>query len=306
MNLKESEIKMNLKEYVKRVYQLEKTLYNQNAFYQTLNQKRNDLINLKDKPMLPKASLDISDRGGSCILLGVVLGLLIGVFVGLFYSPSKETWDELVSIVKYGIIMGLIFGLVTFVLVLIASAGSTAMKNQEIRQKNDEIITINFNNRNKANWQIQMLEREMNVISAAYQDASDILQTYYNKNIIYKKYRNLIAVSSIYEYLESGRCSGLEGHEGAYNIFENEIRQNIIINRLDEVIRCLNKIADNQYMLYSAIQESNKKISRLSNELSRMADNLSAIEDNTAIMSYNTQLIAQNTELTNWLQVFNT
>ena len=74
---------MNLKEYVKRVYQLEKTLYNQNSFYQTLNQKRNDLINMKDKPMLQKASLDISDRGGSCILLGVILGLLIGVFAGL-------------------------------------------------------------------------------------------------------------------------------------------------------------------------------------------------------------------------------
>lgn len=297
---------MNLKEYVKRVYQLEKTLYNQNSFYQTLNQKRNDLINMKDKPMLQKASLDISDRGGSCILLGVILGLLIGVFAGLFYSPSNETWDELVSIIKYGIIMGLVFGLVAFILVLIVSASSTAMKNQTISQKNDEIIAINYYNRNKANWQIQMLEREMNVISAAYKETSDILQMYYRKNIIYKKYRNLIAVSSIYEYLESGRCSGLEGHEGAYNIFENEIRQNIIINRLDEVIRCLNKIADNQYMLYSAIQESNKKISRLSDEFSRMADNLSAIENNTAIMSYNTQLIAQNTELTNWLQVYNT
>ena len=113
---------MNLKEYVKRVYQLEKTLYNQNSFYQTLNQKRNDLINMKDKPMLQKASLDISDRGGSCILLGVILGLLIGVFAGLFYSPSNETWDELVSIIKYGIIMGLVFGLVAFILVLIVSA----------------------------------------------------------------------------------------------------------------------------------------------------------------------------------------
>lgn len=297
---------MNLKEYVKRVYQLEKTLYNQNSFYQTLNQKRNDLINMKDKPMLQKASLDISDRGGSCILLGVILGLLIGVFAGLFYSPSNETWDELVSIIKYGIIMGLVFGLVAFILVLIVSASSTAMKNQTISQKNDEIIAINYYNRNKANWQIQMLEREMNVISATYKETSDVLQMYYSKNIIYKKYRNLIAVSSIYEYLESGRCSSLEGHEGAYNIFENEIRQNIIINRLDEVIRCLNKIADNQYMLYSAIQESNKKISRLSDEFSRMADNLSAIENNTAIMSYNTQLIAQNTELTNWLQVYNT
>ena len=78
----------------------------------------------------------------------------------------------------------------------------------------------------------------------------------YSLDVIFPKYRNIIAVSSFYEYLLSGRCDKLEG---AYNIFESELRMNLIINKIDDVIKHLEKIEQHQYMLYSAIQENNKQ-----------------------------------------------
>ena len=88
----------------------------------------------------------------------------------------------------------------------------------------------------------------------------------YSLDVIFPKYRNIIAVSSFYEYLLSGRCDKLEGAEGAYNIFESELRMNLIINKIDDVIKHLEKIEQHQYMLYSAIQENNKQVNQLSGQ----------------------------------------
>ena len=85
----------------------------------------------------------------------------------------------------------------------------------------------------------------------------------YSLNIIYPKYRNLVAISSLFEYFESGRCSSLEGADGAYNMYEYELRSNIIINSLSQIIEDLGKIKNNQYALYETIQESNQTVSDL-------------------------------------------
>ena len=62
------------------------------------------------------------------------------------------------------------------------------------------------------------------------------LEKMYSSNIIYKKYRSIVPMFMICEYLESNRCTKLEGHDGAYNMYEQELRANIIIDRLDIII----------------------------------------------------------------------
>lgn len=64
---------------------------------------------------------------------------------------------------------------------------------------------------------------------------------------------------SLYEYICAGRCSTLEGHEGAYNLYETEMRLDQIITRLDKVIANLGAIRENQFMLFSAIQDMKSK-----------------------------------------------
>ena len=96
----------------------------------------------------------------------------------------------------------------------------------------------------------------------------------YDMDVVYPKYRNLSMISSLYEYFASGRCSTLEGHEGAYNILEQEIRLDHIVLRLDQVIVNLEKIRQNQYMLYEAMQSVNANVSRLYGAALTMNDNI--------------------------------
>ena len=114
------------------------------------------------------------------------------------------------------------------------------------------------------------------------QECQTALKKLYDMDVIFPKYRNLLAVAQIYEYIAAGRCSKLEGHEGAYNLYESELRQNIIIGKLDQAIQVLEEIRDTQYMIYSAIQESNKLLQQ--------------VADNTAATAYNTAVIASATQ----------
>lgn len=85
----------------------------------------------------------------------------------------------------------------------------------------------------------------------------------YNQDIIFPKYRNIIAVNQTSEYLDSGRCSELEGPNGAYNLYESELRQNIIIDKLDIVINQLDQIRQNQYYIYQAIRDTKNAIDNM-------------------------------------------
>lgn len=141
----------------------------------------------------------------------------------------------------------------------------------------------------------------------------------YSYNIVFEKYRDFVTLATFYEYISSGRCKTLDGHEGAYNIYENEIRMNIVISQLTEVINSLNKIKQNQYIIYSAIQESNEQLNSLNVSMNNAVDSLEKIrkstssiktcmkkiEDNTELAAYNTAMTAfyakKNAELTNAL-----
>ena len=128
------------------------------------------------------------------------------------------------------------------------------------------------------------------------------LEHIYSANVIYPKYRNLVAVTTIYEYLASGRCDTLEGADGAYNLYEMELRQNIIIGQLSSVLDSLEQIKNNQFTLYKEITEANQK----------SADLLSDISNNTKFSAYANKeiakvnrIIAQNTEATKYYTLFN-
>lgn len=89
------------------------------------------------------------------------------------------------------------------------------------------------------------------------------LEEHYSQGIVFPKYRNLVAISAIDEYLSSGRCEKLEGAEGAYNLYEMELRQNIVIGQLSSIINNLEKIKNNQYSLYHELTQANNTVNKI-------------------------------------------
>lgn len=135
------------------------------------------------------------------------------------------------------------------------------------------------------------IEHNDNIVPSCIQ-TEELIDKIYSLDIIHPKYRNFFAIAQIYEYLDTGRCDTLEGPNGAYNLYEQELRQNTIINRLDQVIDQLKELNETMHYICSSIQTTNNLLSQISSQIAQ-------VEANTACIAYNSQCIAYNTNIAN-------
>ncbi len=234
-------------------------------------------------------------------------GGVVAVFLGFkppVYLPLLKT------IFIYGPLTGLIIGsLIGYIAGVLQNKkerNEMLKENQEIDEKNAIIDRTNREEREKSDRKIKIIEEEVYILNNKIKEVEGVLEKYYNKNIIYPKYRYFVAIASFYEYLSSRRCDMLEGHEGAYNIFENEMRQNIIISKLDDVIRQLDNIQKNQYMLYAAIKEQNSKICGLVGSMNKCVSTMERVENSNEIIAYNSQVSTDCLEYFKWIDMMDT
>ena len=89
----------------------------------------------------------------------------------------------------------------------------------------------------------------------------------------------MVAITTISEYLASGRCYELEGPNGAYNLYEMELRQNIVINQLSSIITNLEQIRNNQYTLYQELVKANDTVEQV-------LSTVRGVEENTRLTAY--------------------
>ena len=125
-----------------------------------------------------------------------------------------------------------------------------------------------------------------------------MLEKLYDKNIIYPKYCTLPALTSIYEYFMTGRCTELTGAHGAYNLYEDEVRKDMIINRLDTVIENMEQIRYNQYTLYQQVKSIKENSDAMVSELQQIKGYSIAIAELTALNAYYAARTERNTRIT--------
>lgn len=159
-----------------------------------------------------------------------------------------------------------------------------AEANSQIKTYNEKVMRESLENSKLIKKEI---ENEKNILNCT----EEILDLFYEKDIIFQKYRSFAAISSILEYLVSGRCKSLAE---AYNKYEEELRQNIIIDKLDIIIDKLDQIERNQYMLYDAIMSVGEKIDAFSDEIDKALSSISQLNKNATICAYNSEIIAEN------------
>ena len=96
----------------------------------------------------------------------------------------------------------------------------------------------------------------------------------YSYNSLEEKYRNIVAVASIYEYLKHERTRSLQrvgSDEGAYNIFESEVRLNKIITNTDIIIQKLDVVIENQRELANTMRNAQNSINNLVTSTNNMS-----------------------------------
>lgn len=306
-------------DYLKRIFELETKLYALKSFRNDLNSEISDLRSYRVQPRLTRKYIDYSVRESMdnivrCLIAGVMYGPAFGFFggvVAVFLGFKPPVYLPLLKTIFIygpltGLIIGSLIGYIAGVLQNKKERNEMLKENQEIDEKNAIIDRTNREEREKSDRKIKIIEEEVYILNNKIKEVEGVLEKYYNKNIIYPKYRYFVAIASFYEYLSSRRCDMLEGHEGAYNIFENEMRQNIIISKLDDVIRQLDNIQKNQYMLYAAIKEQNSKICGLVGSMNKCVSTMERVENSNEIIAYNSQVSTDCLEYFKWIDMMDT
>lgn len=296
-----------LQEYLNIIFNMEINLYIQKN---TLMHLQNQYSQLAHKSNIPvptqkKALADSSDfRLGAGIISAIAGGIIAACVIISNQDTNNsiiESFFASVSVVFWTLLISGICGLAgAYIIGAIIGEFKRLSKQKELDceyqlelaeykikvKLDDERVQRELVQKNYIYQQIELLSKQI-------EKSSNTLDKLYSYNIIDKSYRNIVAISSFCEYLRLGKTYTLgfdrdTGDTGAYNLYDDEVRHNHIISKLDIIIDKLDTISENQRILADAIREGNGKINRLSEDVLQASSQINnSINKNTAIQIYN-------------------
>lgn len=203
-----------------------------------------------------------------------VLGKIVFKILNMFLIIPTEIFGIIVSIIGIWVIL---------------EAFWNAKKDKEDYQnsvkKYNEAVEENKKLIKKNEEKIKLISKECEQLKGQWNKAKGMLEEYYALGVVSREYRKLVPVATFLQYLESGRCDKLEGHEGAYNLYHQELMGARILEKLDEISKTTK---ETQWMLKNAISESNRKINYMCNKMD-------VIEQHEAVNAYYNEIAADNT-----------
>ena len=165
----------------------------------------------------------------------------------------------------------------------------------ELKRQNNELSKEHHAQMDE--WKASYLKLKAHM-DAPLTESRALLDRYYASDVIYPKYRTLPALTSIYEYFMTGRCTELTGPHGAYNLYEDELRKDTVISQLNTVIENLEQIRHNQYMLYQQVKAIQENTAVIASELNQIKGYTVQIAQLTALNAYYAALNERNTRIT--------
>lgn len=234
--------------------------------------------------------------------LGIVTSLITAIII---YDGSWDSFNAIIAIISVilntflacFIFVPIGFGL-SLIIAIICKIIDTKKINLNYLAEQEEAESKRQLDQQRVNQELAIKQGITNQIYQLQYKKNQIeetLRSYYNLNIVHPKYQKLIPITSFCEYFETGRCSKLEGHEGAYNIYENEARLDKIATQIEVVIQYLDRIEQNQYDLYRIISDTNNRITQMMAQNERMIKSIGQIKQNTELAAYNSYIDAVNT-----------
>ena len=253
------ETKKELMKYIKQAITLETDVVTQEMIirqYEEDTNRRKPTVALLDeptKPARPQTLVQDSDPKENFAMgffsVGFIGTGLVIFFANIFhYEPAVINTVFSLIITAIGLIP--IFGKRRINKRIEQTNNSNYITyNHQMDSYNKELSIIREKNRQRRvihNENIQKWDDSYKTNRSVLEDnlthTKDLLKKFYSVDCIYPKYRTLPALTSIYEYFITGRCDSLIGSHGAYNLFEDEVRKNMVIFQLSTVIANLEQI----------------------------------------------------------------
>ncbi len=324
---------------VKRIDELDKELLGpQRPAFKPSYEYDNYCKEVKKKKSFPQKVEPLGENAFIDALLEYtpVLGI-VGAIVGVVFD---FIFDSLVSgliVFIIAIIIGIVIGICKYVNDkteynnYLSEIASIKTQNADIVKYNNERYKYWENERHKRYVKTidefeqntkPIIEREQEQVLHQLCAVYDTLEMLYNLRVngvlcLHPNYQGLVPISIIYGYFDTGRCSQLQGHEGAYNLYEDEKMKGMIINKLDIVSQQLGQLNSTMVYVGQAIEEcnerlsdlesaSNRMISSVNNMNSNVSDRLNGVSNQMSAIEANTANSAYYAEVGARMSTFNT
>lgn len=294
-------------EYLKMLLDLHQTMYIQQKVYSSLKNKANSLGNKKriKQPDIENIKNNQSSITDTSIPLGIIIAIISAIIL-CFVLKSRPGFFSFLGFAIQNIIYGAIIGFVAFIVISIILA---IIKNISSNDAYDKEMKVYENEIKKDNLRVKKelslkkrVDNEATLLADRYYSTKATLDKLGSYHIIDNTYMNdMVAIASFYQYFKTGRTYSLgfdreTGDRGAYNIYEEELRLNTIIGKLDEIIDRLDSISNNQRELYRCISQANQKISSLSSSVNTLNN---SVKEQTEIQKFNAECMQRELEYTN-------
>lgn len=256
------------------------------------------------------------------ISIVVLLALPAFIFVMMNYRKYYDSlfskwfaWDfpdlfasvpiTIVLLILIFIVLSIVFLIIEFILNITIGRKRYSSRMKKYTKESEKIDETNANQIVLYNEKKAIIDDRKSNVRKDLKDVEKTLSKYYDLDVIYPKYRNLVALTTFAEYLESGRCKSLYGYTGCYNVYEQELRQNTIIGKLDQILIQLDQIKKVQFATYLAIQQSNAIQSAMLNTCNEMLDETRRENAMLEAQAQDNKIIKRNSEITSTIATLN-
>lgn len=293
----------DLRKYVNTIKKLEI----QRTFLEnTINKMQYDIEHLAIPKDIKKPVRTVQNESSGCSLGMCVFILVVGCIVAAIA-------DTILGRAISGISTIIIF--VSIIICIISFFKYIFDKNKRETKNEQDFAERYINYTQQLEIDKIKVAKERNIIKcykdqikyliSSYDDTCDILKRMYSYGHIYEKYQyDLVAICMFSEYLDSEMCYTLTGHEGAYNLYEEEKFRQLILYKLDEIIKKLDELSENQHYIYQALKEIERQQNHIITDLNNIAMRQDQIIDNqekqirhSAAIEYNTRILRYNSEI---------
>lgn len=224
------------------------------------------------------------------------------IMTAIFYTP----FAFIVTSIIYGIPLGLLFGLI----IKLKNKSGIKIANERIEEEyNKKLKTSNDNYELEIARKNILIKNRDSLIERRKKSAATLRQLY-AKSGIDEKFRNIIAMGYMNEFITLGISDKLSGSDGLYYLILQELRWDDMKYTMNEISRKLDTIIDNQRALREDLIDMNKKSTRMINTLidgvnkvnssiERTNNNISELK---AIEIYNGDRISKELEFQSYMQ----
>jgi hypothetical protein len=140
-------------------------------------------------------------------------------------------------------------------------------KCETVKRKYEQEFRDAMAHNDNADFANAALGESQQTIEEEIRKLDETLTGLYGLNIVCPKYHNAVAFASFQEYLQSGRCDAFEGANGAYSIFEREVRSDAMVSQLKNLNAGLLQIGESQHKLYTEIAAANRRAAAMAEQV---------------------------------------